>query len=58
MSVKCRMRHSVGVWHCEFTFDRTPSGNPLTWLSIVDQFTRVCLVLEINRGITSDEVID
>jgi putative transposase len=30
----------------------------IKWLSIVDEFTRECLCLEVNRGMTSGDVID
>ncbi len=46
------------VWCWDFVFDRTASGSPLKWLSIVDEFTRECLVLKVDRGITSEAVID
>jgi putative transposase len=46
------------VWCWDFVFDRTTSGSPLKWLSIVDEFTRECLVLRVDRGITSEAVID
>lgn len=46
------------VWCWDFVFDRTTSGSPLKWLSIVDEFTRECLVLKVDRGITSEAVID
>jgi transposase InsO family protein len=46
------------VWTWDFVFDRTTSGSPLKWLSIVDEFTRECLCLKVARSITSDDVID
>lgn len=46
------------VWCWDFTFDRTTTGSPLKWLSIVDEFTRECLCLKVDRGITSEAVID
>jgi hypothetical protein len=46
------------VWCWDFVFDRTTSGSPLKWLSIVDEFTRECIVLKVDRGITSEAVID
>ena len=30
----------------------------MKWLSIVDEFTRECLALKVDRGITSEDVID
>jgi putative transposase len=46
------------VWCWDFTFDRTTAGSPLKWLSIVDEFTRECVCLKVDRGITSEAVID
>jgi putative transposase len=46
------------VWCWDFVFDRTVSGSPLKWLSIVDEYTRECLALKVDRGITSEDVID
>jgi transposase InsO family protein len=46
------------VWTWDFVFDRTTSGSALKWLSIVDEFTRECLALKVDRSITSEDVID
>ena len=46
------------VWCWDFIFDRTASGSQLKRLSVVDEFTRECLVLKVDRGITSEDVID
>lgn len=46
------------VWCWDFVFDRTTGGTALKWLSIVDEFTRECLCLKVDRGLTSDDVLD
>jgi transposase InsO family protein len=46
------------VWCWDFVFDHTTSGSLLKWLSIVDEFTRECLALKVDRSITSEDVID
>jgi len=46
------------VWAWDFIHDRTSSGGPLKWLSVVDEFTRECLVLEVARSITAEDVMD
>ena len=46
------------AWCWDFIFDRTTSGSQLKWLSIVDEYTRECLALKVDRGITSEDVID
>lgn len=57
----CHLRkaeHKDHVWCWDFAFDRTVNGTTLKWLSIVDEFTRECLALKIDRSITSEDVIN
>lgn len=53
-----RALHKDHVWCWDFVFDRTTSGSLLKWLSIVDEHTRECLALKVDRSITSEDVID
>jgi transposase InsO family protein len=53
-----RAERANHVWTWDFVFDRTTSGSPLKWLSIVDEYTRECLALKVDRSITSEDVID
>ena len=53
-----RAEHKDHVWAWDFIHDRTHDGRPLKWLSIVDEYTRECLALEVGRGMTADCVID
>lgn len=50
-----RMNH---VWTWDFIFDRTANGQTLKWLSIMDEFTRRCITLDVGRRITSEDVIN
>ena len=52
--VRRRAEHKDHVWAWDFVFDRTANGRPLKWLSIVDEYTRECLALEVDRGMTSE----
>jgi len=57
----CHLRqatHQDHVWCWDFAFDRTGSGTPLKWLSILDEHTRECLALKVSRSITSEDVLD
>jgi transposase InsO family protein len=56
--VRHRATHPDHVWAWDFVYDRTEDGRPLKWLSIVDEFTRECLALEVRRSFTSADVID
>lgn len=53
-----RATHKDQVWAWDFIFDRTTSGRSLKWLSIVDEYTRECLTLEVGRRFRSDDVLD
>jgi putative transposase len=53
-----RPRHRGDVWAWDFIHDRTEDGRPLKWLSVVDEYTRECVVLEVRRSLTAPAVID
>jgi putative transposase len=57
----CQHRRATGkdhVWAWDFVFDRTIAGSTLKWLSIVDEYTRECLALKVDRSIPSEDVTD
>jgi putative transposase len=56
--VRRRAEFKDHVWAWDFVFDHTTSGSQLKWLSIVDEHTRECLALKVDRSITSEDVID
>ena len=56
--VRRRAEQKDHVWAWDFIHDRTREGRPLKWLTIVDEYTRECLALEVGRGITAERVID
>lgn len=45
------------VWSMDFIFDRTINGRAIKILSIIDEYTRECIALNVSRKITSDDVI-
>ena len=46
------------VWAWDFIHNRTCDGRPLKWLTVVDEYTRECLALEVGHGMKAEEVID
>ena len=56
--VRRKAEHKDHVWTWDFIHDRTTNGRPLKWLSIVDEYTRECVALEVDRSITAEKVID
>jgi putative transposase len=56
--VRRQAEHKDHVWAWDFVFDRTENGRSIKWLSIVDEHTRECLALEVNRRMTSEDALD
>ena len=56
--VRHRAEHMDHVWCWDFIYDSDERCRSLKWLSIVDEFTRECLALEVDRSITSGDVLD
>ena len=46
------------VWSYDFIYDRTKDGRPLKILSVIDEYSRECLMLKVARKLRSWEVID
>jgi putative transposase len=45
-------RFKNDVWTYDFIADRTTEGGTLKWLTLVDEYTRECLALYVNRAVT------
>jgi putative transposase len=50
--------HKDHVWAYDFVEDRTEKGSKLRMLNIVDEYTRECLAIRVERSIDSLKVID
>jgi putative transposase len=48
--------HKDHVWAWDFLHDRTSDGRALKWFTLVDEYTRECLALEVERGMTAKAV--
>jgi putative transposase len=49
-------RFKNDVWTCDFIHDRTSEGRPLKWLTLVDEYTRECLVLHAAESMSGADV--
>ena len=56
--VRRRSEHKDHVWCVDFIHDRDEWDRPLKWLSVVDEFTRECLALEVERSIPARGVVE
>ena len=53
-----RAEHKDHVWCVDFIHDRDDRDRPLKWLSVVDEFTRECVALEVERAMTGGDVVN
>jgi putative transposase len=56
--VRRRAEHKDHVWCVDFIYDRDERDRQLKCLSVIDEFTRECLALEVDRCITGADVVD
>lgn len=53
-----RATHANHVWTWDFIFDRTESGQTLKVFTIVDEYTRRCITLDVSRSFTGEDIIN
>lgn len=56
--IRHRAEFKDHVWSMDFIHDSTRHGTAFKSLVVLDEFTRECLLLEADRSITSDRVLD
>ena len=56
--IRRRAEHRNHVWSYDFVFARTHDGLPLRILTIVDEFTRECLAIDVERRLGSEDVLE
>lgn len=49
-------RFKNDVWTYDFVADRSASGQPLRWLTLVDEYTKECLALHVAPSVTGRDV--
>jgi putative transposase len=52
-----RADHVNHVWSYDFAMDQTEDGRRLKVMPVVDEYTRECLALEMERSITAEDVV-
>jgi transposase InsO family protein len=56
--VRLRPAYKDHVWAYDFVQTRTHDGKPLRMLTLVDEFTRECLAIDVARQLRSDDVLE
>ena len=55
--IRLRPTHRNHVWAYDFMSCRTYDGRPIKILTVVDEYTRECLALVVERRLRSDDVL-
>ena len=55
--MRAKAKHMNHVWSCDFVMDQTSDGQRLKLLPVVDEFTRECLAIEVERCLTAADVV-
>ena len=55
--VRLRPMHRNHVWSYDFMADRTHDGRPIKILTILDEYTRQCPAIVVERRLNSDDVL-
>ena len=56
--VRLRPAYKDHVWSYDFVHARTHDGRPLRMLTLIDEFTRECLAIDVERRMTSEQVLE
>jgi transposase InsO family protein len=52
-----RAEHKDHVWSYDFVMDLTENGRRLKMMPVVDEYTRECLSIDVERSITAEDVV-
>jgi putative transposase len=55
--VRKRAEYKDHVWSYDFVMDRTEDGHALEMMPVVDEYSRECLSIEVQRSMTAEEVV-
>jgi transposase InsO family protein len=56
--VRMRPEHPNYVWSYDFVMDRTYDGRSLRMLTLIDEYTRECLTIDVARKIKAMDVVE
>jgi len=56
--IRLRPEYKDHVWSYDFVTARTADGRAFRMLTIIDEYTRECLAIRVERRFTSEDVID
>jgi len=56
--VRLRPSYTDHVWSYDFVQDRTSDGRAFRMLTVIDEYSRECLAIDVARKLTSEDVLE
>lgn len=56
--VRLRPQHKDHVWSYDFVMDRTAEGRSIRMLTLIDEHTRECLAIDVERSLKHGDVLE
>ena len=56
--IRLRPIHRNHVWSYDFVMTRTHDGRPVRMLTVIDEFTRECLAIDVERKLNHQHVLE
>jgi transposase InsO family protein len=56
--IRLRPMHKNHVWSYDFVVARTSDGRAVKMLTVIDEYTRQCLCIRVDRSIDAEDVLD
>ena len=56
--VRLRPEYPNHVWSYDFVFDKTSDGRNIKMLTVIDEYTRECLAIDVGRSFKADDVLE
>ena len=56
--LRLRAEHKDHVWSYDFVHARTHEGRSFRMLTVIDEYTRECLAIDVARNLRSDDVLE
>jgi transposase InsO family protein len=54
---RLRAEYPNHLWSYDFALERTHDGRPIRILAVMDEYTRECLMVDVARRLTSEDVL-
>jgi len=56
--IRLRPLYKNHVWSYDFVYDRLFNGKRIRMLTVIDEYSRKCLAIRVERSLKSDDVLD